>query len=80
VPDFIVNLVTKWAFSAQIAAVKVTSAIVSIVLELLEVFPLSVPLRSRNNSLFLLGSAKISVKLDDWVNGRSEVSELAVNL
>ena len=64
-PDFIVNLGPKWFFSAQIAAVKITFAIVFIVLELLEDFHLSVPLCSHNNSLFQLGSAKISIKLDE---------------
>lgn len=62
VPDFIVNLGPRWGFSVQIAAVKVIFAIVFIVLELLEDFPLSVPPHSHNNSLFQLGSAKISIK------------------
>lgn len=66
VPDFIVNLGPKcFFFSAQIAAVKIIFVIVFTVLELLEDFPLSVPLHSHNNSLFQLGSAKVSIKLDD---------------
>lgn len=52
-------------FSAQIAAVKIIFVIVFTVLKLLEDFPLSVPLHSHNNSLFQLGSAKVSIKLDD---------------
>lgn len=47
-------------------------AIIFIMLEILEYFPLFVALHSPNKLLFQLGSVKISTKSDDWMNGRSE--------